>query len=512
MPKHSEAIDRPSLLAAAVIVAVGGLIYELLLGTAASYLFGDSITSFSIAIGVTLFGMGIGSLAAIKLLHSPGLNFVRNEIALSLIGGNSVLLLFAAFSFTPYYWLIFVLISLVIGFAIGLEIPLMVSMAKEHSSTDNVNLLSKILALDYIGALVASLIFPFLLLPQLGLVRTAYLVALLNIAIAWFIMWRLKLTRGFSSLHAGVVFAVALLAISFAFAHRIEQAINTSAFKDPVIYYEFSKYQKITVTQYQQDTRLYLNNQLQFSSLDEARYHETLAHAGISSTPNPKNILILGGGDGMLAREVLKYGSVSSVTIIDIDPAVTKLGRQHRLIMSLNKNSLADSRVKVINEDAFTYANRTTANFDVILSDLVDPSNEKVAKLYSLQFYTRIQKILSKDGTFITQATSSYFTPRAFRTIHTTAKAAFMDNRTIVPLTVNVPSFGEWGFIMALPKNNDLFQEQHLPKNVKFVSVESLRIAEAQSGQASDSAEEVSTLLKPDIYLHYQNDMQQWRY
>src|SRR5690606_19602063 len=124
-----------ALFAAAFLVAVGGLIYELILGTAASFLFGDSIVSFSLATGITLFGMGIGSLLSSRLKLDGTRAFVLNEVILGLIGGFSVLALFAAFSLTPYYWLVFVLLSISIGICIGLEIPLMMRLFKERAAS-----------------------------------------------------------------------------------------------------------------------------------------------------------------------------------------------------------------------------------------------------------------------------------------------------------------------------------------------------------------------------------------
>ena len=165
--------ESTAIFSAAVLVAVGGIIYELILGTAASYLIGDSILSFSLATGITLFGMGIGSLIAPRIKISAATSFAINEILLGVIGGNSVLMLYSAFSFTKISWLVFAIISLIVGIFIGLEIPLLVKMFESFGRKSSVSLLSKILALDYFGALLASLVFPLILLPYLGLRRTA---------------------------------------------------------------------------------------------------------------------------------------------------------------------------------------------------------------------------------------------------------------------------------------------------------------------------------------------------
>lgn len=514
MQKSSARVDKPALFAAALIVAIGGLIYELLLGTTASYLFGDSITSFSIGIGTMLFGMGIGSLLAGRLIKNSAVNFVRNELVLGLLGGNAVFLLFVGFSVTKLYWLIYITLSVGIGIAIGLEIPLMVSMAKQHSSKDNVQLLSKILALDYLGALVASILFPFVLLPYVGLLRTAYLVALLNVLIAAYILRRLSLTSRVSNRLKLLTVGVCLALVGcFLYASKIEQKLNTTLYQDPVVHYKFSPYQKIVLTKYKDDVRLYLNDQLQFSSQDEARYHETLAHSAATTTPRLGRVLILGGGDGLLAREFAKYSLVKEITIVDLDKDVTSLAKDNDLLRVLNENIFEDQRVNVINQDAFTYVLNTQEEYDIIAADLVDPSNEKIAKFYTTEFYNHVRQKLSERGVFVTQATSTYFTPHAFSIIQNTMETAFTGPRFIVtPLSVNVPSFGEWGILIARKADSRLFDEQLLPADLRYLNQLTRQSLIINAERLEKSTDAISTLLNPKVYMHYQQDMQQWRY
>ncbi len=509
-----KTIDKPAVFAAALLVAIGGLIYELLLGTASSYLFGDSITSFSLSIGTMLFGMGIGSLLSAKLLKNATTNFVLAELLLSVVGGLAVVILFAAFVFTKIYWLIFILLSISIGILIGLEIPLMVRIAK--GAKNNVeHILSRVLALDYIGALLASILFPFILLPYLGLIRTGFAMALLNVLLALFILRRAKTGPRHTIIQASTFLVIILFIAGLGYANTIERKIQTAQYRDPVVYYKLSPYQKITVTNYRDDVRLYLNDQLQFSSVDEARYHETLAHAAMTSAGQTKQVLILGGGDGMIAREVLRYTEVEKITLVDIDPAVTGVAKSNRLLADLNKHSLDDPRVHVMNEDAFTYVRDSHQNYDVVISDLVDPSNEKVSKLYSSDFYSAVNQHLSPNGIFITQATSSFFTPNAHQLIAQTMRdAAGSHDRDIVPLGMNVPSFGEWSFIINTPDEEQLFTKRHVPDDVSFVSINRLHQARQMPAdfKPTISKNTVSTLLSPKIYTTYQDDMRKWRY
>lgn len=508
MPRHAKKqLDAPSLFAAALLVAVGGLIYELILGTAASYLFGDSIVSFSIATGVTLFGMGFGSLISGKLLKKAATNFAWNEILLGTIGGFSVLLLFAAFSLFGLHWQVFILLSLAIGTLIGLEIPLLVSLFRTHGKTSTVKLLGRVLALDYFGALIASLLFPFFLLPTLGLTRTALLVAILNVAIALFILWRLGLPR-IASIAA--VIALGLLSTAFVYATRIEQFIDARAFRDPVVLVTSSPYQRIVMTQFGDDTRLYLNNQLQFSSRDEARYHETLVHAAMTSVKHPTRVAVLGGGDGLAVREILKYSDVKQVTLVDIDPVMTTIARDNPVLTRINKSSLSDPRVTIRNEDAMMFMKDTSETYDIVIADFVDPANERAAKLYSKEFYQFIAAHLSKSGAFITQASSSYFTPNAFATVAATVQAGLPNSR-ITSLSVNVPSFGEWGFVLSTPTASQQFHETPLPSQVSFISLERFAAAKAD-GTIVLPEMTASTLLHPHIYTRYQHDMARWSY
>ncbi|MDF2849058.1 MAG: polyamine aminopropyltransferase, partial [Oerskovia sp.] len=526
-PPSGRGMDKPTVFAAALLVAVGGIIYELILGTAASYLFGDSVVAFSVATGLTLFGMGIGSLLATRLATNPGLNFVRNEVSLALLGGSSVLILYAAFSLTEVYWLVFVLLSLALGVGIGVEIPLLVALLKEHGRDESVGLLSKVLAVDYFGALAASLLFPFVMLPYLGLMRTAYAVALLNVLVAVFMLRRMGRRTRWTWLAR---LTVVLLVACFAASSAIEGAINTRLYQDPVVHYESTAYQKLVLTSFGDDVRLYLSDQLQFSSVDEARYHETLAHATLTSVAAPVSVAILGGGDGLLAREVLRYPSVREVTVVDLDPAVTELARTDRLVSALNEHSFDDPRVRVVNGDAFRFMDTTDQTFDAVLIDLVDPSNERIAKLYSTEFYAMVANHLRPGGVYATQATSSYFTPHAFWQVAATVRAG-SPGRTVVPLSVNVPSFGEWGFVLSLPAvagqdgaaapgtlgpdgGARLFAATPLPEGLRFHTLDSLRATATLAGDhpGPEVAMQASTLLSPVVYRTYQQDMSRWRY
>jgi len=471
--------EQVALFAAAILVAIGGIIYELILGAAASYLVGDSILSFSLATGVTLFGMGIGSLLVNYIKLHPATSFATNEIILGLIGGNSVMLMYLGFVFTRSHWLIFAVISLAIGICIGLEIPLLMKMFQEFGRKSSVKLFSKILALDYFGALIASLLFPLVMLPYLGLMRSAYLVAALNIGVAVLILKQMKASKIVMTIS---VIATMLLVGFFIFATEIEHGIDKRTYKDPVMWQQQTPYQKIVLTRYKNDTRLFLNRNLQFSSLDEARYHETLSASALSSVANPKRVLIMGGGDGLLARDVLKYPSVEHITLVDIDEVMTNLAKTNHLLTDINQRSLHDSRVSIVNQDAFQFAFSTKDKYDVILTE---------------------------RGVMVTQATSSFFSPHAFYMVANTVKSSHPE-RYVTAFSVNVPSFGEWGFVMSTPQA-EVVASQPLPKNLRYQNQKLLTFLTKQNAVSVPSGQ-TSTLVSPRITDVYNSDMRQWRY
>lgn len=443
--KDVNSSRRLGIFFSAVIVAVGGIIYELIIASVSSYLIGDSVLQFSLTIGIVLFGMGIGSFLVRYFHRSPEEKFVLIEILLGVIGGTSVTLLHYTYGyFNDIFYLVFILLSLCIGILIGFEVPLMLDIIS--SKENHFKSVSNILSLDYIGALIASVLFPLFLLPTLGVERVAYLTGISNILIALlvFVSFRthIKLKKFLGAL--SVVFLTGLVTLFYWTSSN--STINSKLYRDKIILETQSKYQRIAFTKRKDDLRFFLNGNLQFSSIDEYRYHETLVHPVIQSARNRENVLILGGGDGLAVREVVEYEDVEDIKVVDLDPEVTKLGKEFDPLVELNDNSLKESRVEVINEDAFKYLEDNTQLFNVIIADLPDPNNEALNKLYTKEFYSLISRSLTKDGVFITQAGSPFFSNNSYWIIGDTLSSELKYSK---PLRIYVPSFGEWGFFVA---------------------------------------------------------------
>lgn len=432
------------LLVSVFVVATCGLIYELLAGTIATYLLGDSVTQFSTVIGTYLFAMGIGSWFSRYIDGRLLAWFIRIEIIIALVGGTSAAVLFLLFPLVDDFRPILYGLVLMVGFLVGLEIPLLIRILKDQFSFGD--LVSNVLTYDYIGALAASLLFPLVLVPFVGLIRAGFVVGFVNVLVALLLVFRLRRDRGLLAERiAAILVAVLLVAGAFA-SEALQRASEAGLYNDNLIYAKSSQYQRIVLTQNKGDIRLFLDGNLQFSSRDEYRYHESLVWPALGRAAPGSRVLILGGGDGLALREVLRAATVRSVTLVDLDPAITRLFRTAPVLTRLNGNAFADPRTTVINADAFTWARDTDQVFDVILVDLPDPTNYSIGRLYSVEFYRNLGALLAPGGIMSVQSTAPYVSTQSFAMIGATlAGAGFVTQ----PYHTYVPSFGDWGFTLA---------------------------------------------------------------
>ena len=428
-----------------VVVATAGLVYELLAAAAASYLLGDSITQFSTVIGAYLFAMGIGSFFSRYVRRGVAARFVEVELAVGLVGGWATVVLFIGFGQTAHFRVLLYGLVVAVGVLVGLEIPLLLRLLRERLAFSE--LVAQVLSLDYAGALVASLLFPLLLVPRLGLVRTSLLMGLANAGVGLWSTWifRRELTRPVFLRALGVTAVLTLVAGTVA-ADRITAWSEERLYADEIILTRSSAYQRIVLTRWADDVRLYLNGHLQFSSRDEYRYHEALVHPALAAHPAPARVLVLGGGDGLAVREILRYPTVAAVTLVDLDGEMTRLFAGNAMLRELNGGALTDPRVRIVNADAFIWLQAAPETFDVAVVDFPDPHNFSLGKLYSRTFYRLLRARLAPGGLAVVQATSPMFARHSFWCIAETVRSAGLEAR---PYHVYVPSFGEWGFVLA---------------------------------------------------------------
>lgn len=466
-----------ALLASVFIVSACGLVYELAAGALASYLLGDSVLQFSTVIGTYLFAMGVGSYLSRFFERQLPAHFLRIELLVALIGGSLPALLFVANAELPgaFRWLLYALV-LAVGTLVGLEIPLVMRILKRNVALKD--LVSQVLTFDYLGALAVSLAFPLLLVPQLGLIRTGLLFGLMNAAVALWALWLFRHElRQFRAHALACLATLSALVGGMAGANQITSWAEDKMYQDRVVLAQTSPYQRIVVTygpgEGRAGYRLFLNGNLQFAQRDEYRYHEALVHPAMSAYSAvgaaPKKVAVLGGGDGMAVREILKYPGVERVTLVELDPAMTELFSQQPVLVQLNGGALKSPKVKIINTDAFSWLETATEMFDVIIVDFPDPTNFSIGKLYTNSFYALLDKHLAASGYAVIQTTSPLVARQSFWTVVATIESVGL---TATPYHAHVPSFGEWGYVVASRRPFRL--PTALPEDLRFLSLHSL--------------------------------------
>ncbi|HJT28985.1 MAG TPA: polyamine aminopropyltransferase [Pyrinomonadaceae bacterium] len=496
-------MKRPPLLFLNVlIVATCGLIYELLAGTLASYVLGDSVTQFSLIIGIYLFAMGVGSWLSRFIDKGLARRFVDIELAVAVLGGFSAPILFLTFSRVSYFYVVLYFIVFAIGVFVGLEIPLLLRILKDEIEFKE--LVSRVLAFDYVGALVASILFPILFVPRLGLIRTSLIFGMLNAGVALWGTWMLRpLIKGrITGLRVRAIVVMVLLVIALVKANRITSLAEDEMFADEIVYTKDTPYQRIVITRGRAGFQLFLNGNLQFSSTDEYRYHEALVHPAMLLSNNPKRVLVLGGGDGLALREILKYPSVEHVTLVDLDPEMTKLSSAFPLLAKLNQNSFSDPRVHVINEDAFIWVEKTGEPlYDAAIVDFPDPNTFALGKLYTTRFYRLLKSRLAENAGVSVQSTSPMFARNSYWCIIRTIEAAGF---VVKPYYTAVPSFGLWGY--ALARSSSFEVPQNPPPGLKFLDEQTLAAMFTLSKDIEPVPVEINRLDNQVLVRYYEGE------
>ena len=453
--------------------------------------------------------MGVGSYLSRLVDDDNVLHFfIAAEIALGLAGGLSVPLLYFFFAYFDYFQFTVLSLTAVVGLLIGLEIPLLSRLMSPYFVLkDN---LSKVLSVDYLGALVATLLFPFLLLPFFGLFKTSLFFGLVNMSIGFSMLWffsRSLIIEKKTVLYFYSFSALGVLVTVFLLSQTLLRVWTSDIYDDRVVYAEETPHQQIVLTKNRNDVRLFLNGNLQFSSSDEYRYHESLVHLPMLNC-QCRDILLLGGGDGLAVKELLKYDSIESMILVDLDPSVTTLAKTNPHVKSLNEAALENDRLTVINKDAFVYLNETNRRFDLIIVDLPDPNNTSLSRFYSREFYLLIKSKLTENGSFVTQATSPFYAPKAFWSIKKTIDSAgYFD---VLPYHTHIPSFGEWGFILASPSRIHL-DSTKLPTETKYIDEYAITRMLYFEKDLRESNVEISTLDSPNVLHYYLQGWKSWQ-
>jgi spermidine synthase len=493
------------LLVTVLIIATCGIVYELLASTVSSYLLGDSVTQFSLVTGVYLSALGLGSYLSRFVVRDLARAFVEVEIALALTGGLSAPVLFLAYAHTSIFAVVLYGTVVLVGTLVGLELPLLIRLLKEQVTFEE--LLSRALTFDYLGALVGSLVFSLLVVPRLGLVRTSLVFGMVNALVA-IGSARVLAGRGRSRrpLQVRALLVAALLGVAFSQASRLTKWSEESIYGDEIVFAEQTPYQRIVVARASHSFQLFLNGGLQFSSADEYRYHEALVHPAFALAETHARVLVVGGGDGLAAREILRYPDVQAVTLVDIDPAMTRISRSFGPLVELNRGSFLDPKITVVNDDAMTWLARAQESFDVLVVDFPDPTSFSVGKLYTEAFYRLARRHLAPGGVMVVQATSPLFARTSFWCIlHTIAGAGF----AVRPYHAPVPSFGEWGWVLARAEPFDPPTHVRLP-GLRFLDDVTLTSLFAMTADMSEVPAERNQLDNQVLVGYHEHDWKKW--
>ena len=439
------------LMLTTLIISGCSMVYELIISAVSSYLVGDSTLHYSITIGLYMFAMGVGSYLS-KYIKKDLFNWFTNiEIGVGVLGGLSSLLLFLANLYLESYELVMYVEIILIGTLVGAEIPILTRIIEMDKKNLRLTL-SNLFSFDYIGGLIGSVAFPLILMPKLGFFATAFMAGSFNLICATLIVFKYQdRIRGSRYYKLTTILLLVLMLLGMFVSENIGNIIEQGLYRDNVIMSEQTTYQKIVVTRHKDDIRLYIDGNVQFSSMDEYRSHEALVHVPMSVASGHSDILILGGGDGMAARELLKYPD-TNITLIDLDSEMTRICSEDKVISELNEHALSSDRVTIINMDAYEYLEKCDKKYDVVIVDLPDPNNEALAKLYSNVFYRLCGQVLNPGGVINVQSTSPYYATKSFWCVTKTLES---EGFTVAPYHLQVPAFGDWGFNLAVKSDND---------------------------------------------------------
>ena len=424
---------RAVLLAAVAACAACGIIYELALLTLSASLNGGGIVATSLIVAGYIAALGAGALLVKPLLAHAAITFIAVEALLGIVGGLSAAALYVVFAFVDGSTWVLAVSTALIGGLVGAEVPLLMTLLQQgrvvpakDTATDTGRTLANLNAADYLGALLGGLVWPFILLPQLGMIRGAAATGIINLVaaavVAMFLLRHVVSTRQLVTALCALAAALGLLVTLLVRSHDIETTSRQRLYADPIIAYRHTAYQEIVVTRRGNDMRLYLDGGLQFSTRDEYRYTESLVYPALGK--GARSVLVLGGGDGLAARELLRQPGIGKIVQVELDPAVIELART--TMREANGGSLDNPRVNVVIDDAMRWLRaphpelRPSAGFDAVIVDLPDPDTPVLGRLYSTEFYALAAHALAPEGLMVVQTGSPFSTPTAFwRTVST---------------------------------------------------------------------------------------------
>jgi spermidine synthase len=487
---------------------LSGIVAEYILSTLATYFLGDSIFQWTMILSFMLFAMGVGSRISASFKDKILEKFLIAEFTLSLLTSTAALACYVMMGYTNYIGVIIYGFAISIGLLIGMEIPL-VTRLNEDNEELRTNI-AGVMENDYYGSLLGGLFFVFVGLPYLGLTHTPFVLGGVNFLVAIFLFWKLKhLLRPAAKAAFGATIPILVLLLVFLGIGADEIVLHgeQKRYGDKVVFSQQTRFQKITITQFQEHFWLFLNGGKQLCTFDEWLYHEPLVHPVMHLSKDPRSVLILGAGDGCAIREVLKYDNVTEITLVDIDPEMTKIGKTNPIFTKMNDSSYYDPKVKVINQDAFQFLMENNTYYDVMILDFPDPKSIDINRVYTKEFYQLCYKRLRPTGVIVTQAVSPYYTTKAYRSIEKTVAAAGFN---ALAIHNHVYSFGEWGWVIGSKTLTtdeiklELQSTSFDDIDTQWITPESIQLM-TSFGKDLENADsvEVNTIQNPVLYRYY---------
>lgn len=439
----------PALLMILTFILSGASIsYEIILANTLSELSGNYVFWQGITIGLYILGIGLGTFKSTKN-ETPLKSLIKIELILTLIGAISVFFLTSLnisfkileFStqlttssnsitasqniliFKTIYFLLTQSLTITVGFLTGYELPLLYKMVPKSKEKS----FSKILGINYLGTLLGSLSLSLILMPRFDLIEISLVIAIINLLVAIFLILKNKKFLfsfwGFNaSLLAMLILFLFLNYQSFnqkylklLYHHeyllralrlspsevfkKIHQLADINRINSPYQYIDF--FETTPKRTKKSELVMMMDSHFQFSTYNEGSYHEAFAHIPLFLTKTrPKDILVLGAGDGLLIREILKHPEVENITHIELDPKVIDLFKTDPTLTKINKNALNHPKVKTLIQDAFYFIRNDTKKYDAIYIDFPYPNSVDLSRLYSLEFYQLVAKRLNTHHGF----------------------------------------------------------------------------------------------------------------
>lgn len=543
-----------------------GFVYQGILGAVFTNLLGNSMEQIILTMGFMMGMMGVAVWLQ-KLIRSGPLveYFIIVELALAILGGFAPIILQWAFAHMPndFGWIRLAYPALM-ALLIGIEIPLAMRINEKFARNLSSNL-AETWAWDYVGSFVGTLAWLWALKHFVPIMHLSYWVAISNLIVAvasLVFFWKCGLLTRWASkimLTLGMIMVATSLVVGSNNVDAWSNIISQKMYDDPIIYHTTTKYQDIVMTQKAHPTNrgakayeMFINGNKQFNSADERIYHEHLVHPAMNLAAAHRRVLILGGGDGLALREVLKYPDVEDVTLVDLDPGMIELARTNPIMRELNGNAFGDARVnstlspglidtgrtqevfvagdkfemectesgcykrpiaekaadvQVFTIDADRFVSVSHELFDVVIIDLPDPSSIELAKLYSQEFYQKVKQAMSTDGMLVVQATSPYHSRETFLCIMRTIAAAGFGT---TPYHANIPSFGDWGWALGSPSlKPEVLRERAISLEdygvpTEELTPESMRAALTFGKKSlTTNSQSISTLMEQAVLGHY---------